>query len=72
VARKTANRMADRASAIGHQNGWEDARKFIEIDMEELRIWRECYRHRARYIREEAAAKVEGREPKYIPPVVIG
>lgn len=38
----------------------------------ELDLWRERYPHMAPFIHEEARATVEGREPRRLPPVVLG
>lgn len=44
----------------------------MKVNRIELEIWRERYPHQAIYIAEEARAKAENREPKYLPPIVIG
>ncbi len=46
--------------------------KMMDQMSEELHIWRLRYPHHAPFIREEAAAKIEGREPNYPPPFVRG
>lgn len=46
-------------------------RKAIAAQQAELEIWRERYPHSARYVSEEARAKVDGREPKRINPIGI-
>lgn len=46
--------------------------KFVKVNDEELRIWRERYPHIAPHVREEAVAKVEGREPQYPAPQAFG
>jgi len=38
----------------------------------ELDVWRERYPHAAVYVSEEAAAKIEGREPRHLPSIPIG
>lgn len=53
-----------------------DALRFViqgfKYDQEELRIWRERYPHRAPFISEEARSKIDGREPNWPAPYVIG
>lgn len=44
----------------------------IEIDQEELRIWRERFPRLAMSVSEEARAKIEGRDPDYGPPQMFG
>ena len=53
-------------------SGLLEMRKLVEIDRAELRKWRERYPTDAKYVREAAMAEVEDRDPRYIPPTVIG
>lgn len=48
--------------------GWVD--DFMKKRDAELKIWRERYPDQAPFIAEEAAAKVERRDPKFGPPIV--
>lgn len=46
--------------------------RMLQVTQAELDIWRERYPHSAGFVAEEARAKVEGREPIFGPPLVIG
>lgn len=43
---------------------------YHKIALAELRIWRTLYPDRAGFVAEEAAAKVENRDPRFGPPIV--
>lgn len=46
--------------------------KTVKLLNAELDAWRRRYPDAARFVEEEARAKVEGREPNYPPPIVRG
>lgn len=46
--------------------------QMLNVQAIELALWRERFPIQAAFIREQAAAKSEGREPRYMPPVAIG
>lgn len=65
--------MSDQRKAMANGNDiltW--FRTETKVQQEELRLWRTWYPIRARFIAEEARAKVEGRKPNYPPAVAIG
>jgi hypothetical protein len=47
-------------------------KKTLRIQQEELRIWRAKHPREADAVREEAASKIEGREPNYAPGEAFG
>jgi hypothetical protein len=46
--------------------------KIAREALAELAVWRERYPHSAPFIAEEARAKIDGREPQFPSPTVIG
>lgn len=46
--------------------------KALREALAELDEWRALYPRQAHGVREEAIAKLEGREPRHLPPIIFG
>lgn len=56
------------------QDNWarEELGKHLAILRAELDLWHKMYPRQVHGMQEEALAKIEGREPKHLPPMAFG
>ena len=66
------SRVDRRAETANQASALLEMKKLVEIDMAELRIWRESYPRQAWMVREAARAKVEGRAVPDFKPQMYG